>query len=101
MVMDDYGWVYFIDRTGDTFRWRGENVSTVEVENVISSFLDSIEVCVYGVEVKDQEGRAGMASILSEDVDVKTLGNKLKLALPYYSRPVFLRLTKYIDHTGS
>ena len=49
--IDWYGYVYFCDRSGDTFRWRGENVSTIEVENAISSRLDSKEVVVYGVEI--------------------------------------------------
>ena len=48
---DWYGNIYFVDRSGDTFRWRGENVSTVEIENVVSSRLDSREVVVYGVEI--------------------------------------------------
>jgi acyl-CoA synthetase (AMP-forming)/AMP-acid ligase II len=48
---DWYGYTYFVDRSGDTFRWKGENVSTIEVENIISSRLDSKEVAVYGVEI--------------------------------------------------
>jgi acyl-CoA synthetase (AMP-forming)/AMP-acid ligase II len=48
---DWHGYTYFVDRSGDTFRWRGENVSTIEVENIISSRLDSKEVAVYGVEI--------------------------------------------------
>ena len=51
MRTDWYGYTYFVDRSGDTFRWRGENVSTIEVENIISSRLDSKEVAVYGVEI--------------------------------------------------
>ena len=51
MRVDWYGYVYFVDRSGDTFRWKGENVSTTEVENIISSKLDSKEVAVYGVEI--------------------------------------------------
>ena len=51
MRTDWYGYTYFVDRSGDTFRWKGENVSTIEVENIISSRLDSKEVAVYGVEI--------------------------------------------------
>jgi acyl-CoA synthetase (AMP-forming)/AMP-acid ligase II len=51
MVCDKFGYMYFCDRLGDTYRWRGENVATVEVENVISSFLNAAEVVVYGVEI--------------------------------------------------
>ena len=61
MAMDHYGYIYFVDRLCDTLRWKGENVSTIEVENVISSFLNSKEVVVYGVEVPGQGERAGMA----------------------------------------
>lgn len=91
-MYDNDGFIYFVDRLGDTFRWRGENVSTVEVENTISRLLNSTEVVVYGVEVNGQEGRAGMATIMSLDIDVKQLGEGLVNALPAYARPIFLRL---------
>jgi solute carrier family 27 (fatty acid transporter), member 1/4 len=101
MVCDQYGWIYFVDRIGDTFRWRGENVSCTEVENIISSHLDSLEVCVYGVEVKGQEGRAGMVAISKLDVDVNKLGLDMKRSLPPYAVPLFIRLCEHIDHTGT
>ena len=50
--MDDEGYLFFKDRTGDTFRWKGENVSTAEVENHLSSLVRSTDLCVYGVEVR-------------------------------------------------
>lgn len=51
LVMDKYGYMYFRDRTGDTFRWKGENVSTTEVEGTLSRILNLTDVVVYGVEV--------------------------------------------------
>ena len=61
MSIDEEGWVYFCDRSGDTFRWKGENVSTAEVETRIATVL---KLMVYGVEVPGNEGRAGMAAIV-------------------------------------
>lgn len=103
MVFDSNGYVYFCDRLGDTYRWRGENVSTIEVENVISRRLDSREVVVYGVEVNGQEGRAGMAAINCrvEDIDLKQLSDGLKRDLPAYARPIFLRFVNEFEHTGN
>jgi solute carrier family 27 (fatty acid transporter), member 1/4 len=99
LMRDKYGWIYFIDRVGDTFRWRGENCSTIEVENIISSNLNGLEVSVYGVQVPGQEGRAGMATITSVDVDMDELGEHLKKDLTNYARPIFIRLNKAIEHT--
>ena len=101
MMCDEYGYIYFCDRLGDTYRWKGENVSTVEVENIISAKLNFTEVVVFGVEIPGQEGRAGMVAILKLDVDLKKLYDDLKKDLPAYSRPVFIRLVEDVDHTGN
>jgi acyl-CoA synthetase (AMP-forming)/AMP-acid ligase II len=102
MMYDSYGYMYFCDRLGDTYRWRGENVSTIEVENIISKHLNSREVVVYGVEVPGQEGRAGMAAILDtpNNIDVVQLSKIVASNLPSYERPVFVRLVRQLDHTG-
>lgn len=102
MIMDRFGYFYFCDRLGDTFRWRGENVSTVEVENQISRFLDSKEVVVYGVEIPGQEGRAGMVSIAEspDQIDFKNLNRRILEEIPSYARPLFIRFTTELDHTG-
>ncbi|XP_012936186.1 long-chain fatty acid transport protein 4 [Aplysia californica] len=103
LVMDDLGYMYFRDRTGDTFRWRGENVSTNEVEAVISNAIQLNDAVVYGVEVPGSEGRAGMAAIVDENdsIDVAQLGQALSRSLPAYARPLFLRFLKEVDRTGT
>ena len=102
MMTDALGYIYFCDRLGDTFRWRGENVSTVEVENTLSQNLNSTEVVVYGVEVPGQEGKAGMATLNCrlDSVNLVDLGTKIKNNLPSYARPVFIRFKNDLDYTG-
>ncbi|XP_022071390.2 long-chain fatty acid transport protein 1-like [Acanthochromis polyacanthus] len=103
LVMDEYGYMYFKDRSGDTFRWRGENVSTTEVEGVLSRLLGHTDVAVYGVSVPGVEGKAGMAAIAPEggqlDLDVFLIA--VQKALPSYARPVFLRIMPSVDTTGT
>ena len=103
VVRDELGYIYFHDRTGDTFRWRGENVSTAEVEALISKVLGLRDVIVYGVLVPDCEGRAGMAAIVDPDnkVDLVALIDSLKKLLPSYACPVFLRIVHNVDMTGT
>jgi fatty-acyl-CoA synthase len=102
MKMDKDGYVYFVDRVGDTFRWKGENVSTSEVEMAISSLAGVKHAIVYGVQVPGAEGRAGMAAITPRDgVDLKALYTHLAATLPTYARPVFLRLQGEVDTTGT
>ena len=101
--MDEEGFMYFCDRTGDTFRWKGENVSTTEVEGIVASILELRDVMVYGVEVPGTEGRAGMAAIKGDDqtVNLSGLAQKLMLSLPSYAVPVFIRLIDEARLTGS
>ncbi|XP_061625463.1 long-chain fatty acid transport protein 1-like isoform X4 [Phyllopteryx taeniolatus] len=103
MVMDDYGYMYFRDRCGDTFRWRGENVSTMEVEGVLSGLLGHTDVAVYGVCVPGVEGRACMAAIAHEEgqFDLDAFLSVVQKALAPYARPVFLRLMPAVDTTGT
>jgi len=100
--MDDFGYLYFKDRTGDTFRWKGENVSTTEVESIISTHCDYKDAVVYGVKVPNTEGRAGMVAIADEiqNLDLHRLANGLKKSLPHYARPLFLRIMDSVDVTG-
>ncbi|KAM8987133.1 long-chain fatty acid transport protein 1 [Ara ararauna] len=103
LVMDDLGYMYFRDRSGDTFRWRGENVSTTEVEGTLSRVLNQTDVAVYGVEVPGVEGKAGMAAIADPKAKVSpnVLYQELQKVLPAYARPIFLRLLPQVDTTGT
>ncbi|HBC57188.1 MAG TPA: long-chain-acyl-CoA synthetase [Gammaproteobacteria bacterium] len=94
----------FVDRLGDTFRWKGENVSTTELENIISDYPDISETVVYGVEIPNTNGRAGMASITPADgkqIDFKGLYEYLAKELPHYAVPVFLRIKDSMATTGT
>lgn len=97
----------FVDRLGDTFRWKGENVSTTEVENILSDHEKIAEAVVYGVEIANTNGRAGMASItlapgasLTEQ-DLSSMLTQFKKALPSYAVPVFLRVQQQMETTGT
>ena len=104
LVKDELGYFSFLDRAGDTYRWKGENVSTQEVEAITSNILDSKEASSFGVQVPGMDGRAGMIAIPFTD-DVASLLNKLydglQAKLPSYARPVFIRLVKELDMTGN
>ncbi|KAG7477307.1 hypothetical protein MATL_G00092960 [Megalops atlanticus] len=103
LIMDKYGYMYFKDRTGDTFRWKGENVSTTEVEGTLSRILDMKDVVVYGVAVPGAEGKAGMAAIAdpAHTTDLECFAKDLEKALPPYARPVFLRFLPEVNKTGT
>jgi fatty-acyl-CoA synthase len=102
MRMDPDDYFYFVDRIGDTFRWKGENVSTNEVAEVLSVCPGVKEANVYGVIVPDQDGRAGMAAlVVGESFDPTRLAERCDRELPVYARPVFLRLLPEIEVTGT
>jgi fatty-acyl-CoA synthase len=102
MRRDSAGFFYFIDRAGDTFRWHGENVSTTEVENAVSSWPQVRQAAVYGVQVPGTDGRAGMIAIVSDEgLDLDGLSGHLATRLPDYARPVFVRLLREIETTGT
>jgi len=97
----------FVDRLGDTFRWKGENVSTTEVENMLTEYDKIVEAVVYGVEIPNTNGRAGMAAITLKpeaelnDTDLKEMLSCFKKCLPAYSVPVFLRIQQQVETTGT
>ena len=100
MRKDKNGYFYFIDRVGDTFRWKAENVSTTEVEEAIGRFDGILESNVYGVQIAGRDGRAGMAAIVARDnLNLTALHDHIARQLPEYARPVFLRIRKDNDLT--
>ena len=102
MRMDASGFYYFVDRIGDTFRWKGENVATSEVAAAIMAFSSITEANVYGVRVPGAEGAAGMAAIVPDgSLDVAALRAHLAQRLPAYARPKFLRVAKELATTST
>jgi fatty-acyl-CoA synthase len=100
MRQDEMGFFYFVDRIGDTFRWKGENVSTLEVACAISSCPGVLEAAAYGVAVPGTEGKAGMAAIVVEDTfELETLRSHLVERIPDYARPRFLRISNRLEVT--
>ena len=95
----------FVDRLGDTFRWKGENVSTSEVEDVLASFEEINHSSVYGVEIPSTNGRAGMASIIATKVhsefNFKSLFEILQTDLPRYAIPKFIRFLSELSTTST
>ena len=100
MRQDEKGFFYFVDRVGGSFRWKGENVSTLEVHEAIASCPGVVDAHVYGVKVPGAEGRAGMAALeIGGDFDLAILHAHLAERLPDYARPLFLRLREKLELT--
>jgi fatty-acyl-CoA synthase len=102
MRRDAAGYFYFVDRLGDTFRWKGENVATTEVAGVIGSCPGVLDAVVYGVALPGTEGKAGMAAlVVDETFNLMTLHTIMQDRLPTYARPLFVRLCGEIARTGT
>jgi len=106
IVIDQgYRHIQFADRMGDTFRWKGENVSTTEVEEVIGKCDQVAQAAVYGVEIKNTDGRAGMGCIVPnckvQEFDLGALSAVLHKNLPAYAIPKFIRLKKEFEATAT
>ncbi len=94
--------IQFVDRVGDTFRWKGENVASTEVEAALNACTGVEEAVVYGVQLPHADGRAGMAALtLSGRLDGKALQQQLAQQLPAYALPLFLRLREAQQTTGT
>ena len=101
---DAAGYFFFVDRIGDTFRWKGENVSTQEVAEALGTFPGIDMVNVYGVSVPGADGRAGMAALIlssADEFDPRAFYAHAVTALPAYATPVFLRLQRDAEVTGT
>ncbi|MGZ5921831.1 MAG: long-chain-acyl-CoA synthetase [Rhizomicrobium sp.] len=102
MRRDEHGYFYFVDRIGDTFRWKGENVATSEVAEALSAIPGIKEANVYGVKIPGADGRAGMAALVVDgSFDIMGLAERLGGHLAAYARPIFLRLQPQIEVTGT
>jgi len=100
MRQDEKGFFYFVDRIGGSFRWKGENVSTSEVAEIIANCPGVTEAQVYGVAIPGSEGRAGMAALTVDDAfDLTQLHAHVQKSLPSYARPLFLRRRASLDFT--
>jgi fatty-acyl-CoA synthase len=102
MRKDERGFFYFVDRIGDTFRWKGENVATTEIAEAICAFPGVTHANVYGVPIQAADGRAGMVALVTEvAIDLKAFRAHLVSSLPPYARPLFLRVQGEIETTGT
>jgi fatty-acyl-CoA synthase len=102
MRRDENGFFYFVDRVGDTFRWKGENVATSEVAAAICAFDGVADASVFGVEIPGCDGKAGMAVLVADGtIDLAALRRHLAERLPSYARPLFLTIRGEIAVTGT
>ncbi len=100
MRRDSAGYFYFVDRLGDTYRWKGENVASSEVAECLRGFEGVTDAVVYGVKVPGTEGRAGMAVLeASGEIDLRALREYVGAHLPQYARPLFVRIAAKIPVT--
>jgi len=102
MRRDERGFYYFVDRVGETYRWKGENVSTAEVLAALTAGRGVLDGVVYGVTIPGADGRAGTAALVVDaEFELAAFRSDLALRLPAYARPVFLRLMRTIESTGT
>lgn len=101
---DENGYFYFVDRIGDTFRWKSENVSTQEVADAMGDLRGVESINIYGVRVPEHEGRAGMAAVVMQEgreFDPKAFFAQAEARLPRYAAPLFVRVCQAADMTST
>lgn len=102
MKSDADGYCYFVDRIGETFRWKGENVSTSEAAERLLAFTGVRETTVYGVQVDGADGRAGIASLVMDgSFYAKACGEHVAREMPPYAQPLFIRRLPALDTTAT
>ena len=102
MRRDARGFYYFVDRVGETYRWKGENVSTAEVSSALTACRGVIDAVVYGVAVPGADGRAGSAAlVVNAEFDLAAFRAESAARLPPYARPVFLRIVSTLEATAT
>jgi fatty-acyl-CoA synthase len=102
MRRDERGFYYFVDRVGETYRWKGENVSTAEVTAALTASRGVMDAVVYGVSVPGADGRAGAAALqVNGEFDLAAFRAEAALRLPPYARPLFLRLVPMLEATAT
>ena len=102
ITLHDNNWLSFADRVGDTYRWKSENVSTMEVAAILNKASGVLDCNVYGVQVDSAEGKAGMATMsVSEEFSFESFTHHVNENLNSFQRPCFLRLSNEMKTTGT
>jgi fatty-acyl-CoA synthase len=100
MKLDDAGFFHFVDRVGDTFRWKGENVATSEVNEAVADCPGVVDATTYGVEIPGADGRAGMSAIvIDRRFDLADFAGHVSRRVPAYACPVMIRICASLDTT--
>ena len=100
MKLDDAGFFHFVDRVGDTFRWKGENVATSEVNEAVADCPGVVDATTFGVAIPGADGRAGMVAVVVDDgFDLADFRDHLSRRLPAYACPVVVRFCDVLDTT--